>query len=50
MRDRATPIPTAAATGRRRVARNVVTMAICDVGPVRRIVAICPKRSARKAA
>jgi hypothetical protein len=38
-------MPTAAVTGRKSVATNVVTRAACDVLPVRQIVAIWAGRS-----
>ena len=38
------------ATGSRRVATKVVAMAICEVSPVRQMVAICAKRNEPAAA
>ena len=43
-------MPTAVATGKNRVAAKVVTMATWEIRPVRKMVAISPKRSEPKAA
>ncbi len=48
--DSATPIPTAAAIGRNSVERYVVTIATCEVEPVRRIAWISGIRIERTAA
>ena len=48
--DNATPMPTAAATGRNNVAAKVVTAATCEVRPVRMMVATSRGRSEPMAA